>query len=227
MDKLTNFLSTVRDSEVVKQEVTSGAGDKIVKCLAVIGLFATAKTVWQPLRNYVLGNKTAENEVKEEKKEDGETVNSGKPKSQKSAHLKERYGGDWAIIMESTADKTTKQLALELAREGYNLIFIMKKDGPERRIVASTSKYGVKVEFLTSEHLIKPGQVFEECFKDKDISIIASGITQDLKDNEQQVFLNTFNSQIFMSAVLLPCLLSHHEKTNKLGALIHILVQPS
>ena len=61
----------------------------------------------------------------------------------------------------------------------------MKKDGPERRIVAKTSKYGVQVEFLTSEHFIKPGQVFEESFKEKDISIIASGISQDLKDNEQ------------------------------------------
>lgn len=59
--------------------------------------------------------------------------------------------------MESTADKTTKQLALELANEGFNLIFVMKKDGPEKRIVASTSKYGVKVEFLTSEHFINPG----------------------------------------------------------------------
>jgi hypothetical protein len=46
MDKFANFLSTVRSSEVVQQEVTSGAGDKIVKCLAVIGLIATAKTVW-------------------------------------------------------------------------------------------------------------------------------------------------------------------------------------
>ena len=99
--------------------------------------------------------------------------------------MKERYGGEWAIIMESTADKTTKQLALELAQEGYNLIFVMKKDGPEKRIVAKTSKYGVQVEFLTSEHFIKPGQVFEESFKEKDISIIASGISQDLKDNEQ------------------------------------------
>jgi hypothetical protein len=45
--------------------------------------------------------------------------------------------------MESTADKTTKELALELAKEGFNLIFVMKKDGPEKRIVASTSKFGV------------------------------------------------------------------------------------
>ena len=159
MDKFANFLSTVRSSEVVQQEVTSGAGDKIVKCLAVIGLIATAKTVWQPLRKYVLGDKATEVEGKkeEEKKEDGVNNKNGKPNSQKAAHLKERYGGEWAIIMESTADKTTKQLALELAQEGYNLIFVMKKDGPERRIAATTSKYGVQVEFLTSENFIKPG----------------------------------------------------------------------
>lgn len=139
------------------------------------------------MRKYVLGDKATEVEGKkeEEKKEDGVNNKNGKPNSQKAAHLKERYGGEWAIIMESTADKTTKQLALELAQEGYNLIFVMKKDGPERRIAATTSKYGVQVEFLTSENFIKPGQVFEECFKEKDISIIASGISQDIKDNEQ------------------------------------------
>jgi hypothetical protein len=100
-----------------------------------------------------------------------------KPKSQKAAHLKERYGGEWAIIMEGSADKTTKQLAIELANEGYNLIFVTKNKGPEKRIVASTSKFGVKVEFLTSENFINPGKIFEECFQDKDISIVVSSIS--------------------------------------------------
>lgn len=161
---------------MVQQEVTSGAGDKIVKCLAVIGFIATAKSMWTPLRNYVFGGKKAE-DGKDALEEKGAVGQDAKPKSQKAAHLKDRYGGEWAIIMESTSDKTTKQLALELANEGYNLIFVMKKDGPEKRIVASTSKYGVQVEFLTSEHFINPGQVLEECFKDKDISIVVSGIS--------------------------------------------------
>ena len=110
---------------------------------------------------------------------------STKPKSQKAAHLKDRYGGEWAIIMEGTADKTTKQLAIELANEGYNLIFVTKKSGPEQRIAASTSKFGVKVEFLTSDNFINPGKVFEECFQDKDISIVVSSIAQDLKETGQ------------------------------------------
>jgi hypothetical protein len=63
MDKLTNFLSTVRSSEVLQEEVNSGAGDKIIKCLAVIGAIATAKTVWTPLRNWI-GGKTTEAEGK-------------------------------------------------------------------------------------------------------------------------------------------------------------------
>ena len=157
----------------------------MIKCLAIIGAIATARTAWQPLKNWLSGKAATEGQGTEEEEKKEEDPKNGKPKSQKAANLKERYGGEWAIIMESTADKTTKQLALELAQEGYNLIFVMKKDGPERRIVATTSKYGVQVEFLTSENFIKPGQVFEECFKEKDISIIASGISQDLKDNEQ------------------------------------------
>ena len=68
------------NSEVVQQEVTSGAGDKIIKCLAVIGAIATAKTAWQPLKNW-LGGKSSEAQAKEEeeKKEDG--LKNGKPKS--------------------------------------------------------------------------------------------------------------------------------------------------
>jgi hypothetical protein len=41
MDKLTNFVSTVKDSDVWTQE--AGATDKLVKCFAVIGVIATAK----------------------------------------------------------------------------------------------------------------------------------------------------------------------------------------
>jgi hypothetical protein len=59
------------------------------------------------LKNWLGGKATdAEEKQEEEKKEDG--VKNGKPKSQKAANLKERHGGEWAIIMESTADKTTK-----------------------------------------------------------------------------------------------------------------------
>jgi hypothetical protein len=49
MDKFTNFLSTVKDADVWQQEAATGTSDKLVKCFAVIGLLATAKTVWSPL----------------------------------------------------------------------------------------------------------------------------------------------------------------------------------
>lgn len=99
--------------------------------------------------------------------------------------MRDRYGGEWAIITEGS-DQTTNQLAVELAREGYNLIFIVKKDGPEKRIEASTSKFGVRVEFITAENFLAPGQAIEEGLKDKDISIVVSGLCPILKTPEKE-----------------------------------------
>jgi len=53
MEKFTNFVSTVKDAEVWQQE--AGTSDKLVKCFAVIGLFATAKTLWSPFKKYMMG----------------------------------------------------------------------------------------------------------------------------------------------------------------------------
>ena len=67
---------------MVQQEVTNGAGDKIVKCLAVIGVIATAKTMWNPLKNYVLGKKKVEGERKDTEEEKEAAVGQdAKPKS--------------------------------------------------------------------------------------------------------------------------------------------------
>ena len=74
------------------------------------------------------------------------------------------------------SDQTTHQLALELSREGYNLIFIVNKDGPEKRVTTSSPRYGVQVEFITAENYLNSGQVFEDAFRDRDISIIVSGV---------------------------------------------------
>ncbi len=65
MDKLTNFVTTVKDADVWKQEAESGTSDKVVKCFAVIGLLATAKTLWTPLKRYISGEsvKKVEEEV--------------------------------------------------------------------------------------------------------------------------------------------------------------------
>jgi hypothetical protein len=59
MDKLGNYVSTVKDSRVWQE--SSGASDKMIKCLAVIGLFSTARALWPPFKNYVFG-KNAEGE---------------------------------------------------------------------------------------------------------------------------------------------------------------------
>jgi hypothetical protein len=63
MDKFTNFISTVKDADVWQQEAATGTSDKLVKCFAVIGLLATAKTVWSPLKRYLTGEKVTAAEV--------------------------------------------------------------------------------------------------------------------------------------------------------------------
>ena len=75
---------------------------------------------------------------------------------QRAKNLKERYGGEWAVINEGS-DQITHQLALELSREGYNLIFIVSKEGPEKRVATSSPRYKVQVEFITAENYLTPG----------------------------------------------------------------------
>ena len=67
MDKLSNFVSTVKDSDFLHEQASSGASDKAIKCLAVIGLFATAKALWRPVRSYLMGEEKVE-EIKTSKR---------------------------------------------------------------------------------------------------------------------------------------------------------------
>ena len=100
MDKFTNFLSTVKDADVWQQEAATGTSDKLVKCFAVIGLLATAKTVWSPLKRYLTGEKVpAAAEVKP-------VPVVAQAERQRAKNLKERYGGEWAVINEGS-DQTT------------------------------------------------------------------------------------------------------------------------
>ena len=101
MDKFTNFVSTVKDADVWQQEAASGTSDKLVKCFAVIGLLATAKTIWNPLKRYVTGVKEAP-----QAKPVNEAVQVGSVEKQRARNLKERYGGQWAVITEGS-DQTT------------------------------------------------------------------------------------------------------------------------
>ena len=102
MDKFTNFVSTVKDADVWQQEAAIGTSDKLVKCFAVIGLLATAKTVWSPLKRYLTGEKVPA--AAEAKPEAGQVV--GQVERQRAKNLKERYGGEWAVINEGS-DQTT------------------------------------------------------------------------------------------------------------------------
>ena len=99
MDKFTNFVSTVKDADVWQQEAATGTSDKLVKCFAVIGLLATAKTVWSPLKRYLTGEKVAAAEVEPVKE-------VAQAERQRAKNLKERYGGEWAVINEGS-DQTT------------------------------------------------------------------------------------------------------------------------
>jgi hypothetical protein len=101
MDKFSNFVSTVKDADVWQQEAASGTSDKLVKCFAVIGLLATAKTIWSPLKRYVTGEKVAP-----QAKPVNEAVQVGSVEKQRARNLKERYGGQWAVITEGS-DQTT------------------------------------------------------------------------------------------------------------------------
>jgi len=139
--------------------------------------------------------------------------------------LKNRYGGEWALLTDGT-DATTRKLAIELAREGYNLIFIVRKEGKEEKITTSTSKYGVKVEFIIADNYLHMGSVCEDALKDKDLSIVVTGLPENLIGQhikEQDAFASSFSQQLFLSGVVLPRLLVHHELTGKKGALIHVL----
>ena len=61
MEKLSTFVNTIKDSNLIQQDL--GAGDKVVKCLAVIGLVASIKALWKPISSYVRGTNNEENKV--------------------------------------------------------------------------------------------------------------------------------------------------------------------
>lgn len=172
MEKLSTFVNTIKESNLIQQDL--GAGDKVVKCLAVIGLVASIKALWKPISSYVRGTNNEEKKVpvkisQEEKKEVKEPTSHG------TSHLRNKYGGEWALLTDGT-DPMTRQIAIELAKEGFNLIFVVKKDGPQNRIATSTSKYGVKVEFITAEDYMHMGSFCEDVLKDKDISVVVTGM---------------------------------------------------
>jgi short-subunit dehydrogenase len=123
------------------------------------------------------------------------------PPTQRAAQLKERYGGEWALITDNT-DPTTRHLAVELAKAGYNLIFIVRKDGAKdaKRITPASNKFGVQVEFITAESYFAMTAITEEALRDKDLAIVVTGLVYDpnhasKSDKEQQDLLSLSLSQ--------------------------------
>jgi hypothetical protein len=78
----------VKDADVWQQEAASGTSDKLVKYFTVIGLLATAKTIWSPLKRYVTDVKEAP-----EAKLVNEAVQVSPVEKQRARNLKKRYGG--------------------------------------------------------------------------------------------------------------------------------------
>jgi hypothetical protein len=73
------------------------------------------------------GKVEEETDTSEEKKAAGQGV-TGAERLVGTSKLRERYGGEWAIFID-TGDQTSKRLAIELAKEGFNLAFVVRKEG--------------------------------------------------------------------------------------------------
>ena len=99
MEKLSKVMSSLK-----KFDTTQIANDKAVLCLAVIGMVSTIKFFWHPLSNIIAKNKIANLKNQQES-------------------LKQKYGGEWALFI-GQVDDYGEALAMELAREGYNIIFV-------------------------------------------------------------------------------------------------------
>jgi hypothetical protein len=118
-----------------------------------------------------------------------------------------------------------------LAKEGFNLLFIVRKDGIKeaKRVVPPSNKYGVQVEFISGESYFGMTGITEESLREKDLGIVVTGLIldghhSDKTAKEQQDLLSlSMSLQLLLSGVILPRLLTHHETTGKRGALIHVL----
>lgn len=100
MDKFSKVVTSLKGFDT-----SQVANDKVVVCLALIGLASTIRMVWNPLAGYYSYY------------------------TRKRLNLKLKYGGEWALIT-GHSDEITHDLAIELAREGFNIILVCKKNSP-------------------------------------------------------------------------------------------------
>jgi len=78
------------------------------------------------------------------------------------------------------------------------------------------------VEFITADNYLHMSNICDDVLRDKDLSIVASGLSDEL---DQDSLMKNFNQQVFISGILIPRLIAHFELTGKRGALIHVLAQ--
>eukprot|EP00347_Sterkiella_histriomuscorum_P005108 403357861 len=220
MDKLNKVISSFKNIDL-----GSLANDKVVVCLAFIGLAASTKYVAQTI-----------------------IEQRQKPKTQRPNQLKMLYGGEWALIMD-ISEENGKSLAVTLAKEGYNiLVFGRSSDNLLLQYLDLLSeKYQVKtrVEEFNIKQLrdLKNTMEFENLVfaLELDISIIVNNLAmchdslensldssqeQSGQDQELKNIMELVNSnvrfQMFLFKVLQPLLARRFDLTHKKGAVINI-----
>jgi hypothetical protein len=98
MEKISENLKKVNLSQI--------AGDKVVICLAFLGVVSTVNYLWKPLSNLLSAPKTKTSMTSERK-------------------MLDKYSGGWALIINGDDDFGIK-IAKRLAYEGFNILMIVK-----------------------------------------------------------------------------------------------------
>jgi hypothetical protein len=162
MDKLGKVVSSVK-----KFDLSQIANDKVIVCLAFIGMAATIKTMWNPMSSYIFSKKQSEEEKAQHR----------------ASQLLFKYGGEWALIADGT-EVTGQQIAMQLAREGFNIMIISKRlsdaedleEAIKRKYITvktKTIEFDISKLFLT-ENINEFEKVFESI--EEEISVIVNNL---------------------------------------------------
>ena len=210
-------------------DLSSVAGDKVVVCLAVIGLASTVKVA----SSYFLKS----SETKQ-------------PNPPKQTSLKSHYDGQWALITD-LSDEKSQHIAQTLANEGYNLIVI---DYSSTDVLKKMDLKGVQVKQIdldsqklaTLQNIEEAERVINELTED--VAVIVSNIKYSQSKVQEPVFIsgsatkmqaeeeqqtlpyNTLleminqnvSSQILLFKLWVPYLSRRYDATGKKGAIINL-----
>ncbi|CDW84987.1 UNKNOWN [Stylonychia lemnae] len=217
MEKFNQVISSLKNFDL-----KSIANDKVVVCLAVIGLATSTRYV----ANRILELKN-------------------KPKSSKTSQLKQIYDGEWALVLDFS-EENGLQLALNLAKEGYNIMTFVRNSYDHHEIfkhIEETYKVNTKAVVYDIRNL--SDVAFYEDFSktlnsiEDDFSVIVSNLRTlaanrendaiEGQDGEGKSFQNVLDQvkqniaqQLFLYKVLQPRLLKRYDSANKKGAIINI-----